>query len=46
MVSKDYGSIITTCSPPKMIKETNGENNIEAIFEYRQQLKNKLRNHS
>ena len=46
MVSKDYGSIIAVWSPPKMIKETNGDNNIEDIFDYRQQLKNKLRNHS
>ena len=43
MVSKEYGSIIATCNPPKMIKENKGENNIEKIFDYRQQLKNKFK---
>ena len=43
MVSKEYGSIIASCDPPKMIKESSGENNIQKIFDYRQQLKNKFR---
>ena len=43
MVSKEYGSIIATCNPPKMIKESNGENNIEKMFDYRQQLRNKYK---
>ena len=43
MVSKEYGSIIATCNPPKMIKESSGENNIEKVFDYRQQLRNKYR---
>ena len=43
MVSKEYGSIIASCNPPKMIKESSGENNIQKIFDYRQQLKNKFR---
>ena len=43
MVSQEYGSIIATCNPPKMIKEDNGENNIENILNYRQQLKNKFK---
>jgi len=43
MVSKEYGSIIATCNPPKMIKETDGANNIEKMFDYKQQLRNKFR---
>ena len=43
MVSKEYGNIIATCNPPKMIKENKGENNIEKIFDYRQQIKNKFK---
>ena len=43
MVSDEYGSIIATCNPPKMIKESGGENNIEKIFDYRQQLRNKFK---
>ena len=43
MVSKEYGSIIAICEPPKMIKENKGENNIEKIFDYRQQLRNKFK---
>ena len=43
MVSKDYGSIIATCNPPKLIKETNGNNNIEKMFDYKQQLRSKFR---
>ena len=43
MVSEKYGSIIATCNPPKMIKESNGTNNIEKMFDYRQQLRNKFK---
>ena len=44
MVSEKYGSIIATCNPPKMIKESKGANAIERIFDYKQQLKNKFKN--
>ena len=43
MVSKEYGSIIASCNPPKMIKESDGKNNIEKMFDYKQQLKNKFK---
>ena len=43
MVSEKYGSIIATCNPPKMIKESDGTNNIEKMFDYRQQLRNKFK---
>ena len=43
MVSKDYGSIIAICEPPKLIKETDGNNNIEKMFDYKQQLRSKFR---
>ena len=43
MVSKEYGSIIATCNPPKLIKETSGENSIEKMFDYRQQMRNKFK---
>ena len=43
MVSKEYGSIIVSCNPPKMIKSDDGKYNIQRIFDYRQQTKNKFR---
>ena len=43
MASKEYGSIIATCNPPKLIKETSGENSVEKMFDYRQQMRNKFR---
>ena len=43
MASKEFGSIITTCNPPKMIRERDGGNNIEKIFDYRQKLRNKFK---
>jgi hypothetical protein len=43
MVSEKYGSIIATCNPPKMIKESNGTNNIEKLFDYKQQLRNRFK---
>ena len=43
MVSKEYGSIIVSCNPPKMIKSDDGKDNIQRIFDYRQQNKNKFR---
>ena len=43
MISKEYGSIIATCNPPKLIKETSGTNNIEKLFDYRQQMRNKFK---
>ena len=43
MVSKEYGSIIVACNPPKMIKDSDGGNNIEKMFDYRQQLRNKFK---
>ena len=42
MVSKEYGSMIVSCNPPKMIKENDGEDLIEKMFDYKQKLKNKL----
>ena len=43
MVSKEYGSIIVSCNPPKMIKQKDGKDNVQRIFDYRQQLKTKFR---
>ena len=43
MVSKEYGSIIVSCNPPKLIKDKNDNNIIEQMFALRQQLKNKYR---
>ena len=43
MVSKEYGSIIVSCNPPKMIKDGIGKDSIQRIFDYRQQAKNKFR---
>ena len=43
MVSKEYGSIIVSCNPPKMIKEDYGTDSVQRIFDYRQQARNKFR---
>ena len=43
MVSKEYGSIIVTCNPPKMIKGEDGKDSVQRIFDYRQQARNKFR---
>ena len=43
MVSKEYGSIIVSCNPPKMIKEGYGADSVQRIFDYRQQARNKFR---
>ena len=43
MVSKEYGSIIVSCNPPKMIKGADGKDSIQRIFDYRQQTRNKFR---
>ena len=43
MVSKEYGSIIVSCNPPKMIKEGYGTDSVQRIFDYRQQARNKFR---
>ena len=43
MVSKQYGSIIVTCNPPKMIKGEDGKDSVQRIFDYRQQARNKFR---
>ena len=43
MTSKEYGSIIATCNPPKIIKESNEENNIDKMINYRQQLRNRCK---
>ena len=43
MASKEYGSIIVTCKPPKIIRDSVGIDNIQKIFDYRQQTKNKFR---
>ena len=43
MASKEYGSIIVTCKPPKIIRDNAGIDNIQKIFDYRQQTKNKFR---
>jgi hypothetical protein len=43
MVSKEYGSIIVTCNPPKMIKGGDGKDSVQRIFDYRMQARNKFR---
>ena len=43
MMSKEYGSIIVSCNPPKMIKDDVGKNSVQRIFDYRQQARNKFR---
>ena len=43
IVSKEYGNIIVSCNPPKMIKIEDGKDNIQRIFDYRQQARNKFR---
>ena len=43
MVSKEYGSIIVACNPPKMIKGEDGKDSVQRIFDYRQQTRNKFR---
>ena len=43
MISEKYGSLIAICNPPKMIKSSNAANNIEKMFDYKQQLRNKFR---
>ena len=43
IISKEYGSIIVSCNPPKMIKQKDGKDNVQRIFDYRQQLKTKFR---
>ena len=43
MVSKEYGSIIVTCNPPKMIKGEDGKDSVQRIFDYRMKARNKFR---
>ena len=43
MVSKEYGSIIVSCNPPKMIKDGVVKDSVQRIFDYRQQARNKFR---
>ena len=43
MVSKEYGSIIVSCNPPKMIKDGDGKDSVQRIFDYRQQARNQFR---
>ena len=43
MVSKEFGSIIVSCNPPKMIKDGSGKDSVQKIFDYRQQARNKFR---
>ena len=43
MVCKDFGSIIVSCNPPKMIKDGSGNDNIQRIFDYRQEARNRFR---
>ena len=43
MVSKEYGSIIVSCNPPKMIANQDGKDNVQRIFDYRQAARNKFR---
>ena len=43
MVSKEYGSFIVSCNPPKMIKGGDGKDSVQRIFDYRQQARNKFR---
>ena len=43
MVSKEYGSIIVVCNPPKMIKGEDGKDSVQRIFDYRQQARNKFK---
>ena len=43
MVSKEYGSIIVSCNPPKMISDKDGKDSVQRIFDYRQAARNKFR---
>ena len=43
MVSKEFGSIIVSCNPPKMIKDGSEKDSVQKIFDYRQQARNKFR---
>ena len=43
-MSKDYGSLIKKCNPPKMIKGKNNESGYEQFKNYRQEMKNRYLN--
>ena len=44
VMSKDYGSLIKKCNPPKMIKGKNNESGYEQFKNYRQEMKNRYLN--
>ena len=43
MASKEYGSIIVSCNPPKMISGGDGKDSFQRIFDYRQQTRNRFK---
>ena len=43
-MSKEYGSLIKKCNPPKMIKGKNDESSYEQYKNYRQEIKNRFLN--
>ena len=44
IMSKEYGSLIKQCKPPKMIKGKNNESSYEQFKNYRQEVKNRFLN--
>ena len=44
IMSKEYGSLIKKCKPPKMIKGKNNESSYEQFKNYRQEVKNRFLN--
>ena len=43
MASKEYGSIILSCNPPKMISGRYVKDSFQRIFDYRQQARNRFK---
>ena len=43
MASKEYGSIIVSCNPPKIISGGDGKDSFQRIFDYRQQARNRFK---
>ena len=41
-MSKEYGSLIKKCKPPKMIKGKNNESSYEQYKNYRQKIKRRF----
>ena len=44
IMSKEFGSLIKKCNPPKMIKGKNDESSYEQYKNYRQEIKNRFLN--